>query len=85
MLKLVKHERTCAVCRNKGEKDSFIRIVKQKDGTVQIDKTYKMNGRGVYICSNKDCVNKAIKTRALNRAFKTEIDDQVYNDLGNIL
>jgi len=85
MLKEFKHERTCAVCRKKGEKDSFIRIVKQKDGSVEIDKTYKLNGRGVYICSDKLCVEKAIKTRVLNRSFKTEIDSQVYNDLGRIL
>ena len=59
-------ERTCFVCRNKAEKNHLIRVVKQKNGQITIDETYKINGRGMYICKNKDCIAKAIKTKAVS-------------------
>jgi len=43
-----------------------------------VDKTGKMNGRGAYICTNKECLKKLIKNKLLNRAFKTAISDEVY-------
>lgn len=76
-------ERTCAVCRKKAGKDQFIRIVKS-DGKVFIDKTYKANGRGMYICGNSECIAKAIKTKAVNRAFKKEIPDEIYEELKSL-
>jgi len=76
-------ERMCAVCRKKGDKNSFIRVVKQKEGQIIIDASYKLNGRGVYICNNQDCVSKAIKSKAINRSFKTEIGAEIYEDLRN--
>ena len=75
-------ERTCIVCRTKGDKFSFIRIVKTKDNIV-LDKTGKVAGRGAYICDSLDCINKCKKTHALNRAFKQEISEQTYTDLVN--
>ena len=74
-------ERMCAVCRNKAPKSKLIRLVKSNDGNVCVDSTHKMNGRGMYICNCEECVNKAIKTRAINRSFKTNIENQVYEEL----
>ena len=71
----------CAVCRNKSSKQDLIRVVRTNDGQVYIDNTYKLNGRGMYICKNDQCLAKAIKTRALNRAFKAEIDNKIYEEL----
>ena len=73
----------CIVCRTKGQKQSFIKIVKTADG-VMLDKDYKINGRGVYICKNKKCIDEAIKRHALNRAFKKEISAEIYEELGKI-
>ena len=78
-------ERTCAVCRNKAEKDAFIRIVNQKNGEISIDDSYKKEGRGMYICRNKECISKAIKTRAVSRVFKRDVGNNIYEDLGNLL
>ena len=77
-------ERTCSVCRKKAEKGAFIRIVKEPDGKISIDNTYKKNGRGMYVCRNSDCISKAIKTRAVSRAFKCEVDNKIYEDLGDM-
>ena len=73
-------ERTCIVCRSKGAKQDFIRIVKTKDG-IFLDKTGKLAGRGAYICDNIDCLQKCKKTYALNRAFKQEVPEETYNKL----
>ena len=73
--------RTCTICRNKGNKESFVRVVRTKEGEISIDQTYKVNGRGLYVCKNGDCIAKAIKGRALNKAFKTMVDDSVYKGL----
>lgn len=78
-----KPERMCAVCRTKGPKDSFIKVVKTADG-IMIDKTGGINGRSMYICKSKVCIDDAIKRRAVNRAFKCECHAGVYEELGKI-
>ncbi|MBQ7408322.1 MAG: YlxR family protein [Clostridia bacterium] len=72
-------ERTCVACRKKGKKTDFIRVVKTPTGEFIIDKTGKAEGRGAYICCNKDCIAKLKKTRQLNRAFKCEVQNSVYD------
>ncbi|MEG1871115.1 MAG: YlxR family protein, partial [Peptostreptococcaceae bacterium] len=46
-----------------------------------LDKTGRANGRGAYLCNSKECLKKAIKSKALNRAFKIEVPDEVYEVL----
>ena len=74
----------CMVCRQKNDKSNLIRVVKQKDNSICIDLSHKMNGRGAYICNNSDCIQKTIKTQALNRAFKMQIDASVYEEIKNV-
>ena len=76
-----KPERSCIVCRSKGDKSKFIKIVKNKDGNIQIEKDKKLDGRGAYICKNEECIKKCIKTKALNRVFKTNVSENIYGDI----
>jgi len=62
-------ERTCIGCNQVKQKNELIRIVKTADNCVFIDKTGKANGRGAYICNNIECLEKAIKTKRLERTF----------------
>ena len=78
-------ERTCMVCRTKAVKGNFVRVVKEPNGNISIDETYKINGRGMYICRNQECISKAIKTRAVSRAFKKDVGNEIYEKLGNLL
>ena len=73
--------RMCVVCREMQPKRNLIRIVKNNEGEIFVDKTFKANGRGAYLCANITCLEKAIKTKALNRAFKCEIDASVFDKL----
>ena len=80
----MKLERTCMACRSKFEKGNLLRIVKEPNGNISIDESYKVNGRGMYICKNKECINKVIKTRAISRAFKKDVGNEIYEELGKI-
>lgn len=75
--------RTCIVCKTKGTKDNFVKIVKNKDGSFGIEQDKKLDGRGAYICKCADCIEKCEKTKALNRAFKTSVPACVYGELKN--
>ena len=74
-------QRKCIACQERDSKKGLIRIVKNKDGQIFLDPTGKANGRGAYICKDSECLKKAIKTKALNRAFKVEVSDEVYEKL----
>ncbi|WP_250672819.1 YlxR family protein [Paraclostridium ghonii] len=74
-------QRKCIACQDRDNKRELIRIVKNKEGQIFLDKTGKANGRGAYICNCSECLKKAIKSKALNRAFKIEIPDEVYESL----
>ena len=74
-------QRKCIACQERDSKKGLIRIVKNKEGEIFIDLTGKANGRGAYICKDCECLKKAIKSKALNRAFKMEVPDEVYEKL----
>ncbi len=74
--------RMCIICREHSDKKELLRIVKNKEGQIFVDKTGKANGRGAYICKDKNCFEKLKKTRGLNRAFKCEIPNEVYDKIG---
>ena len=59
--------------------------VKNKGGEIFIDKTYKANGRGAYICHNEECVKKLIKNKILNKVFEKSINEEVYNSIMEVL
>jgi len=73
-------ERMCICCRQRFEKKVLRRIVKNKNGVIEVDLLHKLEGRGAYICSEA-CLNKCINTRQLNRAFKKEVGQEVYKEL----
>lgn len=73
--------RTCIGCNQIKPKKELIRIVKNKENEITIDKTGKANGRGAYICDNAECLEKAIKSKRLERSFETQIDPEIYDEL----
>ena len=74
-------KRMCIACKEMFPKRDLIRIVRNSAGEYSLDFTGKANGRGAYICNNRDCIEKCIKTRALNRSFSENIPDEVYERL----
>lgn len=78
-------QRSCIGCNTKKDKKDLIRIVKDKDGNISIDKTGKANGRGAYICDNVECLEKAIKSKRLERTFEKSIDSEIYENLRGVI
>jgi len=74
----------CIVCRARFEKSQLIRVVKNKNGEIAVDTTHKQEGRGAYICG-KTCIEKCLKSRLINRAFKREVDKSVYEKISAVL
>ena len=74
-------ERMCAACRKRSTKNSLMRVVKNKEGRVAIDKSNKAEGRGAYICADEKCIAAAEKKNSLARALKINIDRNIYLQL----
>ena len=70
--------RQCTACRTGKPKRELLRIVRSPEGNISVDFTGKANGRGAYICHDPACLTKARKIRALERAFKCAIADEVF-------
>jgi len=78
-------ERTCLGCNEKKPKNELIRIVKTNEKIICVDITGKMNGRGTYICKNESCLDKLIKSKRLNKVFETNISDEIYEEIRQII
>jgi uncharacterized protein len=73
--------RQCIGCLESKPKKELVRIVKNKEGQINIDLTGKAAGRGAYICNDMECLKKVHKKKGLNKAFQQEIDEKIYNKL----
>lgn len=73
--------RMCVGCREMKPKASLLRVVKPQEGDAHIDRSGKAAGRGAYVCESIECLKKAQKTRALERALETKIDEGVFEQL----
>lgn len=78
-------QRMCVVTREKTDKKNLIRVVKDKDGNIFIDETGKQNGKGAYLTKSLEVIEKAKKTKVLNRVLEIEVPDSIYEDLKNII
>ena len=77
--------RTCIITKEQLPKKELIRIVRAKEGYVEVYETGKMNGRGAYIKKDLDVLEKAIKTKALEKKLECEIDESVYEEIRKII
>lgn len=73
--------RMCTGCRVHKPKKELIRVVRAPDGEISIDFHGKKSGRGAYVCNDISCLEKAIKTRQLERAFSCAIPAEIVEKL----
>ena len=74
-------QRMCLGCQQMKCKKELIRIVKNSENDISVDITGKKAGRGAYICSSIECLEKVIKQKKLERTFQQKIDSNVYETL----
>ena len=77
--------RTCMGCNSKKPKKELIRIVKDKENNISIDRTGKLEGRAPYICDNIDCLEKVIKSKRLERVLEIQISEEIYENLRGVI
>ena len=73
--------RQCVGCREMKMKKELIRVVRSPEGALSLDFKGKAPGRGAYLCPEPDCLRKAIRSHALERAFSCQIPQEVYEAL----
>ena len=78
-------QRTCMGSNQKKDKKDLIRIVKNKESEIKIDRTGKQEGRGAYICDNIECLEKVIKSKRLERTLDTKISQEIYESLRGVI
>lgn len=74
-------QRQCTGCGEMKNKKELIRVLKTNEEEIVIDFSGKKNGRGAYLCANKECLLKAVKNKGLERSLKTAIPQEIYSQL----
>ena len=77
----IKQERRCVACRQNKQQSEMLRIAKVNNDYT-LDSQNKKGGRGAYVCKSNDCIALTIKKKLLNRAFKTNLNSNIYELLG---
>lgn len=72
-------------CNSKKDKKEFIRIVKNKEGQIAIDRTGKQEGRGAYLCDDIQCLEKLIKSKRLEKVWDMKISEEIYEKLRGVI
>lgn len=78
-------QRTCMGCNSKKDKKDLIRIVKNKENQISIDRTGKKEGRGAYLCDDIQCLEKIIKSKRLEKIFEMKISEEIYENLRGVI
>jgi len=73
--------RQCVGCGEMKGKKEMMRVIKTAEEEICLDVTGKKNGRGAYVCKSRECLQMARKTKGLERSFKMNIPNEVYDTL----
>ncbi len=73
--------RTCVVTKEQRPKQDLVRVFRTPEGDVKIDPTGKANGRGAYLMLDKGVIEKAIKTKVLDKKLEVNIPNEIYEEL----
>lgn len=71
--------RQCLGCNEHKPKAELIRVVRDPEGGISLDTRGKKSGRGAYICHNVKCLNKARKSKRIERALDCTIPEEIYD------
>ncbi len=73
--------RSCVACRDNKPKRELVRVVRETDGHIAVDRTGKANGRGAYFCPAQECWELGRKRRALNNALSVTVSPDNWEEL----
>ncbi len=64
-------ERTCCICRSKGDKQTLIRLVASQ-GKLVVDEHQRLPGRGGYVHPTVACVSRMAQVSRWERALRVK-------------
>ena len=70
--------RQCVGCREMKAKKELVRVVRSPEGDISLDFRGKAPGRGAYLCRSSECLKRAVKSRALERALSVPVPEDVW-------
>ena len=73
--------RSCVVTKEKLPKQELLRVVRTPEGTIIVDDTLKVNGRGCYLKKDLEVIKKAETSKVLDRHLETKIPLEIYDIL----
>ena len=77
--------RTCVVTKEKFPKMELVRVVRTPEGEIIIDESGKANGRGSYLKKDLSVIEKAEKTKVLERHLGAKIPGEIYISLKDLI
>ena len=81
MIKRKTPMRMCVGCREMKPKTQLLRLVRSPEGEISVDRRGKASGRGAYVCPSGVCLQKAQKSKALERQLEHAISPEIYEAL----
>lgn len=73
--------RQCVGCGEMKSKKEMMRVLRNEEGAIVLDMTGRKNGRGAYLCMDRECLGRARKNKGLERSFKMSIPQEIYENL----
>lgn len=73
--------RKCTGCQEMKGKKEMMRILRTPEGEIILDTTGRKNGRGAYLCRSRECFEKAVKNKGLERSLKVKVPEEAYESL----
>jgi predicted RNA-binding protein YlxR (DUF448 family) len=67
-------KRSCIACKRKQYKVRLRRVVADGEGKIVWDRRQRMQGRGAYLCPEKECLEAALKRGSFHKAFRRKVD-----------
>ena len=77
--------RQCLGCNEHKPKKELLRVLRTPEGEITLDFTGKKSGRGAYICYDMECLEKAQKSKRLEKALEIKIEDELYDQIKNVI
>ena len=72
-------QRMCVSCRTRRDKRDLVRVTLAEDGSLTVDPTGKLPGRGTYLCKDEKCIKTELKAHRISKGLKTGNNDDDLN------
>ncbi|MBN2030953.1 YlxR family protein [bacterium] len=73
--------RQCISCRTRKSKKDLLRIVRSPSGHVELDRQQNKMGRGLYLCFQASCIEKAKLYNLIQQKLNRKVQESIYLEI----